>query len=98
VIAKKPSLPGYGVEIGGQAQSGRLQVRSVALTNNRDISRDKDVETIWCGEFTKLQELLAEHGDNLIIERSLGVGTVPLKVVTDGAVDSQAAQSSRTLN
>jgi hypothetical protein len=98
VIAKKPSLPGYGVEIGGQAQSGRLQVRSVALTNNRDISRDKDVETIWCGEFTKLQELLAEHGDNLIIERALGVGTVPLKVVTDGAVDSQAAQSSRTLN
>lgn len=98
VIAKKPSLPGYGVEIGGQAQSGRLQVRSVALTNNRDTSRDKDVETIWCGEFTKLQQLLAEHGDNLIIERALGVGAVPLKVVADGSIDTQAVQSSRTLN
>lgn len=97
VIAKKSSLPGYGVEIGGQAQSGRLQIRSVALTNNRDPSRDKDVETIWCGEFTKLQQLLAEHGDNLIIERALGVGTVPLKVVIDGAVDNQTIQSSRTL-
>jgi len=97
VIAKKPSLPGYGVEIGGQAQSGRLQVRSVALTNNRDTSRDKDVETIWCGEFTKLQELLAEHGDNLIIERALGVGAVPLKVVVEGSTDIQVMQNSRTL-
>lgn len=97
VIAKKPSLPGYGVEIGGQAQSGRLQVRSVALTNNRDTSRDKDVETIWCGEFTKLQELLAEHGDNLLIERALGVGVVPLKVVVEGSTDIQVMQNSRTL-
>jgi len=98
VIAKKPSLPGYGVEIGGQAQSGRLQIRSVALTNNRDTSRDKDVETIWCGEFSKLQELLAENGDNLIIERALGIGAVPLKVIADGIADTQAVRSSRTLN
>lgn len=97
VIAKKPSLPGYGVEIGGQAQSGRLQVRSVALTNDRDIGRDKDIETIWCGEFTKLQELLAEHGDNLIIERALGVGAVPIKVVVEGSTDIQVMQNSRTL-
>lgn len=98
VIAKKSSLPGYGVEIGGQAQSGRLQVRSVALTDNRDSSRDKDVETIWCGEFTKLQELLAEHGDNLIIERALGIGAVPLKVVNERHNNSIATQSTRTMN
>lgn len=81
VVAKKTALPGYGVEIGGNAQNGRLQVRAVALEADRDISRDKDVETIWCGEFSKLQGLLADRGDNLAIERALGVGVVPLKVV-----------------
>ena len=81
VVAKKAALPGYGVEIGGNAQNGRLQVRAVALEADRDISRDKDVETIWCGEFSKLQGLLADRGDNLAIERALGVGVVPLKVV-----------------
>jgi hypothetical protein len=83
IIAKKPSLPDYGVEIGGQAHTGRLQVRTVALTADRDANRDKDIETIWCGEFSKLQDLLAEHGDNLVIERALGIGAVPLKVVSN---------------
>ena len=93
VIAKKPSLPGYGVEIGGQAHTGRLQVRTVALTTERDIKRDIDVETIWCGEFSRLQALLAQHGNNLLIERSLGVGAVPLKVVSD-MTDSDIAGSN----
>ncbi|WP_321814188.1 MULTISPECIES: hypothetical protein [unclassified Paraburkholderia] len=85
VVVKKPSLPGYGVEVGGQAQASRLQVRAVALTANRDSTRDKDVETIWCGDFGKLQALLAEHGDNLLVERAMGVGQVPLKIVEDSA-------------
>lgn len=83
VVVKKPSVPGYGVEIGGQAQAGRLQVRAVSLVANRDVARDKDVETLWCGEFGRLQALLAQHGDDLLIERAMGVGEVPLKVVAD---------------
>ncbi len=83
VVVKKPSLPGYGVEVGGQAQAGRLQVRAVSLVANRDVARDKDVETLWCGEFGRLQALLAQHGDDLLIERAMGVGEVPLKVVAD---------------
>nr|WKF61614.1 hypothetical protein HUO10_006146 [Paraburkholderia busanensis] len=83
VVVKKPSLPGYGVEVGGQAQASRLQVRVVALTADRDATRDKDVETIWCGDFGKLQALLAEHGDNLLIERAMSVGQIPLKIVED---------------
>lgn len=83
VVVKKPSLPGYGVEVGGQAQASRLQVRAVALTADRDATRDKDVETIWCGDFGKLQALLAKHGDNLLIERATGVGQIPLKIVDD---------------
>lgn len=93
VIARKPSLPDYGIEIGGQAHTGRLQVRAVALTADRDVNRDIDVETIWCGEFSRLQILLAQHGDNLLIERSLGVGTVPLKVVSN-AIDTNITSSN----
>ena len=91
VIARTPSLPGYGIEIGGQADSGRMQVRTVALTAAHDTSRDKDVETIWCGDFTRLQAMLAEQGNDLVIERALGVGAVPVKVASDVHEDAHAA-------
>ncbi|KWH04476.1 hypothetical protein WT58_23300 [Burkholderia territorii] len=94
VVVKKPSLPGYGVEVGGQAQAGRLQVRAVSLVASRDVARDKDVETLWCGDFDRLQALLAQHGDDLLIERAMGVGEVPLKVVaeTDDMSGTEAGQ------
>jgi len=43
VVLKKPATPGYGVEVGGQADAGRLQVRAVALAADRDRSRDRDI-------------------------------------------------------
>lgn len=100
VVVKKPALPGYGVEVGGQAQASRLQVRAVALSahhdTSRDTSRDKDVETLWCGEFGKLQALLAAQGDHLLIERALGVGEAPLKVVADNERDATEVAQTRT--
>jgi hypothetical protein len=98
IVAKKPSLPGYGVEIGGQARTGRIQVRTVAVTADRDTRRDKDVETLWCGEFSRLQELLAEQGNNLIIERALGVGTVPLKLSLDTGTAENLESNRRTFS
>lgn len=98
VVLRKSSLPGYGVEVGGQAETSRLQVRAVALDENRDVSRDKDVETIWCGEFARLQQLVSENGDNLLIERALGVGQVPLKVVADTSQTRESVTQKRTLN
>jgi len=97
VVVKKPSLPDYGVEVGGQAQAGRLQVRAVSLVANRDVARDKDVETLWCGEFGRLQALLAQHGDDLLIERAMGVGEVPLKVVAEPDHTSGTEAAVRTL-
>lgn len=97
VVLRKTSLPGYGVEVGGQAESSRLQVRAVALTSDRDLSRDKDVETIWCGEFSKLQQLVAENGNDLLIERAMAVGQVPLKVVGDVQQQPTSAAQTRTL-
>ena len=98
VVLRKPSLPGYGVEVGGQAETTRLQVRAVALNENRDVTRDKDVETIWCGEFSRLQQLVAEDGNNLLIERALRVGQVPLKVVGDAVQSAESPAAKRTMN
>lgn len=94
VVLKKASVPGYGVEIGGQ--SDRLQVRVVSTEAQRDVSRDRDVESMWCGEFGQLQALLAQQGDDLRIERALGVGEVPVKVVAEaGLAPSRMASDGR---
>ncbi|MBT2339952.1 MULTISPECIES: hypothetical protein [Pseudomonas] len=79
VVLRKTATPGYGVEVGGKADNGRLQVRAVALSSDRDRTRDRDIETIWCGEFQRLQALLKDKGGELLIERALSVGEVPLK-------------------
>ncbi|NBF06684.1 hypothetical protein GV819_30905 [Pseudomonas sp. Fl5BN2] len=81
VVLRKSATPGYGVEVGGNAENARLQVRAVALSAQHDPQRDKDIETIWCGEFQRLQALLASQGDDLSIEKALDIGAVPLKEV-----------------
>lgn len=88
VVLKKAATPGYGVEVGGRADGGRLQVRAVALATDRDRRRDRDIETLWCGEFGRLQALLHGQGTALVIERALGVGEVPLKETIATATQS----------
>ncbi|SAK94504.1 hypothetical protein AWB75_06814 [Caballeronia catudaia] len=97
VVVKNPALPGYGVEIGGQAKSSRLQVRAVALSANRDVVRDKDVEMLWCGDFGRLQEFLVAEGDSLLIERAMGVGEIPLKVIGDAETETVSVEKRRSL-
>ncbi|HBP5323566.1 TPA: hypothetical protein L5684_004146, partial [Pseudomonas aeruginosa] len=70
VVLRKPATPGYGLEVGGKADNGRLQLRAVALNANRDSQRDRDIETLWCGEFQRLQALLAAQGGELSVERA----------------------------
>jgi len=94
VVLKKAATPGYGVEVGGQADGGRLQVRAVALAADRDRSRDRDIETLWCGEFGRLQALLHGQGTELVVERALGVGEVPLKEAVATATPSGQVQVS----
>lgn len=94
VVLRKPATPGYGVEVGGRAEAGRLQVRAVSLTDANDRARDRDIETIWCGEFSRLRALLGGQGSELVVERALGVGEVPLKVVEASRADDHAAQAA----
>ena len=91
VVLRKPANPGYGVELSGGSQTDVMQVRAVGLGNPadpRDAGRDKDMETIWCGEFERLQSLVAQAGGNVSIESARPVGQFPLKVVTDLGVPS----------
>ncbi|UZD97784.1 hypothetical protein LOY64_12560 [Pseudomonas corrugata] len=94
VVLRKTATPGYGVEVGGKADNGRLQVRAIALSSDRDKARDRDIETIWCGEFQRLQALLKDKGSELLIERALSVGEVPLKEtnISEPGVETIAAQ------
>jgi hypothetical protein len=99
VVLRKAATPGYGVEVGGKADNGRLQVRAIALSSDRDKARDRDIETIWCGEFQRLQALLKDKGSELLIERALSVGEVPLKEtnISERGVEIIAGQQ-KTLN
>jgi hypothetical protein len=91
VVLRKTANPGYGVELSGGSQTDVMQVRAVGLGNpadRRDARRDKDMETIWCGEFERLQSLVAQAGGNVSIESARPVGQFPLKVVSDFGVPS----------
>ncbi|WP_277182805.1 hypothetical protein [Caballeronia sp. BR00000012568055] len=97
VVVKNPALPGYGVEVAGQTKSSRLQVRAVALSANRDVARDKDIEMLWCGDFGRLQEFLVAEGDSLLIERAMGVREIPLKVIGDAETETVSVEKQRSL-
>lgn len=88
VVLRKAANPGYGVELSGGSKSDLLQVRAVAFGNStetRDTSRDRDIETIWCGEFERLQSLIAKDGGSLAIEHARPIGQFPLKLVEDSS-------------
>lgn len=94
VVLRRAASPGYGVELSGGSQSDIMQVRAVSIGNPaeaRDASRDRDMETLWCGEFQRLQSLVAKSGGNVSIESARPVGQFPLKVVPDPGAWSVAA-------
>jgi predicted ATPase len=52
-----------------------------------DEARDRDAETTFCGDVTKLQARFAETGGEIFIERALPIGAAPLRVVTETSDD-----------
>jgi hypothetical protein len=88
VVLRKAANPEYGVELSGGTRSDRLQVRAVGFGSPqmaRNAARDRDVETDWCGQFAKLQALLAANGGSIEIETALAPGAVPIaRQRTDG--------------
>jgi hypothetical protein len=100
VVIKRASQPGYGVEIGGKVESGRVQMRTVAFRQANappDTARDRDAETIFCGDVTRLKEQFADAGGGIVIERAMPIGATPLRVVAEtSATDTEELQGRVT--
>ncbi|WP_342723906.1 hypothetical protein AAFG07_33160 [Bradyrhizobium sp. B097] len=99
IVLRKAANPGYGVELLGGSRSDLLQVRAVGIGSSaeiRDENRDRDMETIWCGEFDRLKALVAKAGGNVAMEFARPVGQFPLKIVSDPGVSHQAEIAERS--
>ncbi|WP_375784945.1 hypothetical protein ACE10Z_35945 [Bradyrhizobium sp. Pha-3] len=99
IVLRKAANPGYGVELLGGSRSDLLQVRAVGIGSSaeiRDENRDRDMETIWCGEFDRLKALVAKAGGNVAMEFARPVGQFPLKIVSDPDVSHQAEIAERS--
>lgn len=84
LVLRKPMSADYGVELGAAPDLARLQIRLVGADRPlepRSRDRDRDQETIWCGEFSRLQADLAAQGDGLVIERAMEPGVQPVKTI-----------------
>lgn len=98
LVLRNPITPGYGIELAGKAEIPRMQVRVVKWNNEDNQQRDKDVETLWCGDFTKLQQWLAKQGSDLVIEKALPVGTTALKTVINSDIESVNKTTKKTFS
>lgn len=80
LIALSPVNGDYGVELVTGANQ-KVQVRSIAFDAARDSSQDAAEERRWCEDFGKLQAALKAGGCEVAVEKALGVGATPLRVV-----------------
>jgi hypothetical protein len=86
VVLRKAANPDYGIELGGGTKSERLQVRAVVFGGSkspRNVARDRDMEAVWCSEFTQLRTLFSKSGGGIEIEHALPVGATSLKLIED---------------
>lgn len=95
LVVRGASESTYGVEITASAGLERMQVRTVALQQGRDTSGDVPAEQRWCSDFGELQKRLEAEGTEVVIEKALGVGEVPVKVMVDALDANRRHAASR---
>lgn len=96
LVLRSAARPDYGVEVSAVSGAERMQMRPVAFEAGGvgpPSGRDRDAETIWCGDVTTLQASLAASGGGLVIERAHPIGATPLKRI---AVDRSAGVAVAT--
>lgn len=99
LVVRNPAAAGYGVEIAAGAGMERLQVRAVVFDANRDAAGDIPAEQRWCDDFGALKGMLQRQGSEVVVEKALAVGAVPLKLLagTSGKEERRAAAAPRQL-
>jgi hypothetical protein len=93
LVLRKAANPDYGVELSGGSRSPHMQVRVVGFGHSqaaRDLSRDRDMETVWCGEFERLRALVAQAGGGITLVKAHPAGAVPITVIDDIKGGAQA--------
>lgn len=79
---RHPDSPGVALELTGSGDCGRMQTRMVAVEGAaRDSRSDKQVEEEWCGNLKTLQDVVANAGGTVQIEKALAAGVQPLKAI-----------------
>lgn len=94
LIVREHSESNYGVEISAGAGMERMQVRTVAFNAERDTTGDVPAEQRWCGDFGELQKRLAAQGTKVVVEKALGVGAVPVKVLADARGEERSSAAA----
>lgn len=80
VVIHKPNDTLYGVELAAPRAGTAIQARVVAGgSQSRTALRDREAEQTWCGEFARLQALLADDGFQVQLLRAQPAGSVPVK-------------------
>lgn len=96
LVVRRGGGQDLGLELAGEPGAARLQVRAVGFevgAGGWDHTRDRDVEHLFCGDLGRLQEQLAEHGGEMVLERAVPVGAQPIRTVagSEGRVEGHAA-------
>lgn len=97
LVVQHPKEPGLAVEMTGNYEAGRVQVRMVAVDGiRRGVKNDQEVETEWCGDLQTLQASLARIGSRVDIEQAIPAGVHKLKVVPNQwAIEDAVALQKR---
>jgi hypothetical protein len=102
IVVRRPGAEDYGVELAAPVDVSKLQTRLVGSDRPRtprDAARDKDQETIWCGQFDKLRAIVAGEGSRIEIERALAPGEHAVKtVVMPMPVEVEAPSTGRNVS
>jgi hypothetical protein len=86
VILRRAANTEMGVEVAGMQGGGRVQFRPVRFgpaATASDHGKDRDIETIWCSDFARLNEKICADNGNFEVQQARPVGADPVLFVTD---------------
>ncbi len=99
MVLRRAANPEVGLEVSGGTDNERLQLRPVRFAEpgtTGDASRDRDIETIWCGDFDRLRESLAKLDADVAVEKAMPIGATPVMVVEQAPVETDRSRTVPT--
>lgn len=99
VVLRRAANPDMGVQITGIDSAERVQIRPVRFGQAEtagDKSKDRDIETMWCSDFDRLNGKIGARQGALKIEQAHAVGTVPVLFVDVGPPPDDRRPDVRT--